>query len=368
MRILILTTGVGGHGGVQYAGNLMLRALCDCISDESQLSLVTLTDDRADVACLPAQCSAFPGRGSRLRTGVRAVRLLRQARWDLVFVGHLNLAPLILVGDPLRKLPMVVFIHSVEAWKPLKGFRRRALMRADKVLFNSRHTMGRVRAANPWVESMNQVVCHLGLLPESSGKKACTHSGVLDSKVISEPFALSVGRMASVERHKGHEELIRLWPKVAQLRAGLKLVIIGDGDDRSRLQELAHRSGANVQFLGSVNDAVRDVYLRQCKCFCLPARGEGFGLVYLEAMQCSKPVVAGCGDAGAEIVLDGVTGRTVDPADAESLLGGILDVTGDQGEEMGCAGYRRFLEHFAYDKFRDRFSRHVLDILEEDSL
>jgi phosphatidylinositol alpha-1,6-mannosyltransferase len=164
-----------------------------------------------------------------------------------------------------------------------------------------------------------------------------------------------IGRMAQSERYKGQEEMIRVWPAVERARPGMRLVLIGDGDDRMRLESLAREIGANVEFLGRVDNEVRDAYLAGCCCFCLPSRGEGFGLVYLEAMRAGKPVLASCRDAGGEVVVDGVTGRAVDPTKPDDLLQGILDVSGPRAEEMGRASYQRFQENFRYERFLERF-------------
>jgi glycosyltransferase involved in cell wall biosynthesis len=86
--------------------------------------------------------------------------------------------------------------------------------------------------------------------------------------------------------------------------------------------------------------------------------------VYLEAMRAGKPVLAGSGDAGPEVVVQGQTGRTVDPTNADELLQGIQDVSGDRAEAMGRAGRQRFDEHFAYDKFLARLSPHLHEIVE----
>jgi glycosyltransferase involved in cell wall biosynthesis len=169
--------------------------------------------------------------------------------------------------------------------------------------------------------------------------------------------------MSSKERYKGHEELIRVWPRVRLERPGLRLVLLGDGDDRPRLEGLAGPRPEGIEFLGAVDDATRDRYLRRCRCFCLPARGEGLGLAYLEAMRLGKPVLAGDKDAGREVVVDGLTGRTVDPLDEAELFCGVLDVSGPSAEEMGAAGRRRFEEQFDYDRFLGRFSRHLEEIL-----
>lgn len=98
------------------------------------------------------------------------------------------------------------------------------------------------------------------------------------------------------------------------------------------------------------------------QCFCLPSRGEGFGLVYLEAMRAEKPVLTSRQDAGAELIVDGVTGRAVDPMNTEQLLQGILEITAPRAEAMGRAGCQRFQEQYCYERFLHRFMQQVTSV------
>lgn len=161
--------------------------------------------------------------------------------------------------------------------------------------------------------------------------------------------------MSSQERYKGHEELIRVWGDVVRTYPDLSLTVIGDGDDRPRLESLARDLAVEVNFLGSVDDQTRDAALFDCSSFCLPSRGEGFGLVYLEAMRFGRPVLAGATDAGREIVIDNVTGRTVKPTDLAQLRDAILDVSVHRAVEFGRAGKERFESEYRYDRFLKRF-------------
>jgi glycosyltransferase involved in cell wall biosynthesis len=293
-----------------------------------------------------------------LQAGLAALRLLRRETWDVLVLGHLNLAAMLLTVGRDRLPPGLAFVHGLEAWQPLGRLRRRGLLRVQRILFNSRHTQKRSLAANPWFASLAGEICPLGLLPAEPG--GASANGV--TEVPTEPFALAIGRMARAEGYKGFEEMIRAWPRVEQRRPGFPLVIIGYGDDQARLKGLAREVGANVRFLGSVNHEVVDACLEACTCFCMPSRGEGLGLVYLQAMRSGKPVLAGSGDAGREVVVDGQTGRTVDPANADELVQGILEVSGDRAWSLGQAGQERFHALFAYERFLERFARHVREV------
>jgi phosphatidyl-myo-inositol dimannoside synthase len=363
MRVLFLTTELADIGGVQYAGRLLLRGLDDVFENRADFTILSLRDSLAKLQGLKLPGRAIGFDGNRCRLLWHSFRLRKSSKWDLLVLGHINLGavPLLISGSCSRSL---AFVYGVEAWRPLRGTRRLGLRKMDRLLYISEHTRKLSHQFNPWLMEQPSGICHLGLLPEEK----LSDADLSDPRVLEHSesaFVLTVGRMSAAERYKGHEELIRVWPRVLEDRPDLRLVFVGDGDDRPRLEELARPQGDKVQFLRVVDDATRNRLLRSCRCFCLPSRGEGFGLVYLEAMRLGKPVLAGRDDAGKEVVLDGVTGRTVDPKDPEMLRRGILDVTGPRAPSMGAEGRRRFLDHFDYPAFLKRL-RSQMDLLMAD--
>jgi glycosyltransferase involved in cell wall biosynthesis len=421
MRILILTTQIEGRGGIQYVGRLMLKALADGLGRDAEIHAVSVHD--CDHNPSPEQpWTVRGGRGSAARAAWLAARTLRSGPWDVLILGHLHLAPLLLTAKRGRHWKAGTgLVYGLEAWRPLSRFRRLGIERLDKIVYISEHSRNAAYDVNPWLQAVPSTVCYLGLEEAESGEQGaesrergarCEVRGAgsaeheaqrmeceaqtsapetrppklgprtpnpvprppnpvprtprpaprnsgQETEVGAGDFALSIGRMASGEAYKGFEEMIRVWPEVARRRPGFPLVIIGDGDDRPRLQQLAERLGANVRFVGGVDDCTRDAHLRACRCFCLPSRGEGFGLVYLEAMREGKAVLAGNQDAGREVVVDGMTGRTVDARDPEQLLAGILDVSGERAEAMGSAGRERYAAQFSYEVFKTRLVEHI---------
>ena len=102
------------------------------------------------------------------------------------------------------------------------------------------------------------------------------------------------------ERYKGHDQLLEAMTTLPDAR----LVVAGDGDDRRRLEEKAAALGLGDRtfFTGFLSEATLAELYRRCAAFVMPSRGEGFGLVYLEAMRAGKPVLAARGSAAEEIV------------------------------------------------------------------
>lgn len=362
MKVLVLATEVAGRGGVQYAGRLFAQALA---SRGATLKVVSVLDRDADRERLDIPNLTLLGAGGdRKKAALLAAKTALRARFDRVLVMHLNLAPLTLVPGFFRRARALGVIHSLEAWTPLSPLRRAGVTRvatAGRWVSVSDHSRRTAIAHNPWLEKLDYGVLHLGLLPtedKAEVGRAEASSGTLPDH----PFLLVIGRMSRSEGYKGHEELVRAWPEVLRARPDLSLAIIGQGDDRDRLIGLARSLGIlalsprdiGVHFLGGVDEHTKQLALSTAAAFALPARGEGFGLVYLEAMRAGRPVLAGVDDSAKEIVLDRETGRTIDPRRPDEVLRGVLDVTDPANARWGDAGRRRFEGQFSFEAFADR--------------
>jgi phosphatidylinositol alpha-1,6-mannosyltransferase len=134
----------------------------------------------------------------------------------------------------------------------------------------------------------------------------------------SEFVILSVGRLDTQQRHKGHDRIIS---QLAQLTSpsGKRLCyfVAGDGDDRGRLEELARENQVSdrVRFLGFVERSCLPDLYRASDLFALPSTGEGFGIVFLEAMACGTPAIGLKVGGAADPLADGELGWCVE-ADA----------------------------------------------------
>ena len=166
-------------------------------------------------------------------------------------------------------------------------------------------------------------------------------------------LVLGVGRLVY---YKGFEYLIRA---MADVRG--HLLLVGDGPLRARLQAEASRSGVaeRVTFLGDLTRSALLAHYHAADVFALPsiARSEAFGIVQLEAMASSKPVVNTRLPSGVPFVsLDGETGITVEPA-AATAFGAALNCLLDNPElraRYGAAATRRVNEYFSLAAMVDR--------------
>jgi glycosyltransferase involved in cell wall biosynthesis len=128
-----------------------------------------------------------------------------------------------------------------------------------------------------------------------------------------EPFAKSAGYYLILSRLVGYKRIDLAVRAFNQLKE--RLVIIGQGPDRARLEALA---GPTISFLGQVGEAEATQYLQECRGLIFPGL-EDFGIVALEAQACGRPVIAFAGGGALETVIDGETGILFPERSPESL-------------------------------------------------
>lgn len=133
-----------------------------------------------------------------------------------------------------------------------------------------------------------------------------------------EKLILAAGRLAHV---KGFDELIRAWALLEKRFPEWRLIIAGEGDERGKLEAMAQDADLHaMRFVGHVRD-MKELYQR-ASIFALSSRGEGFGMVLVEAMAFGTPVVGfGCKAGVREVVQDGVGGYLVPVGDVEAFAG-----------------------------------------------
>ena len=252
---------------------------------------------------------------------------------------------------------MTMVLHGIEAWKPLTRMERLAVSQASSLIAVSEYTANRFRQFNPDFINRTIEVCHLGLPDNGQFFPASEEAGT-KSFSKHQPFALLVGRMSPEERYKGHDLLLEIWPSILAELPEAFLLFVGDGADRPRLEAQAVALGiaSHVRFTGKVPDNVLAGLYRDCAFFIMPSGHEGFGLVFLEAMQAGKACIGGIG-AAAEIIEDGETGLVVNPDRPDQVRQAALLLfrEPETRERMGRAGAKRQAEEFSEERFQRRF-------------
>jgi glycosyltransferase involved in cell wall biosynthesis len=265
---------------------------------------------------------------------------------DFVFYGHVFLSELHSVTPRLKAVPYGVFLHGVEVWQPLNRRRRRALENASVLLTNSAHTVERARMVNPWMPEAR--VAWLGVPAKFSRADAGSRP----------PNSLIVGRMVSAERGKGHDEILTAWPAVRAAVPNARLFIVGEGDDRRRLQNRVTTEGiAGIEFLGYVSDRERDLLYEQTRALLFPSRQEGFGLVLAEAAAHGLPSLAVRHSVFEETFPDGNGVVFVNSTASSDMTPAMVRILSDDqfASATGRAAYDRIQGCFTEQHFIHRF-------------
>jgi glycosyltransferase involved in cell wall biosynthesis len=360
--VLGLFTGLAAPGGIQRAGRHVASVLEEFAARrEWPCRLLSLNDAAGEgVAELGGRQLRFTGFArAKLRFAQRALALARgEAR--LIVAGHPNLAPVAAAARlTASRARTIVLSHGVEVWQALAPLRRSALVRADVVCAPSRDTARRLHDVQG-VPPAKIRVLPWALDPEFAGAAAEPDERTA-SRVI-----LTVARLDTADAYKGVDVLIGAVARLREAVPGILLEIAGDGDDRPRLEELARRIGAgdSVAFLGTLERAALLDCYRRCDIFALPSGGEGFGLVFLEAMAFGKPVVGGLDGGTPDVVSDGETGLLVPHGDVARLADALSRLLHDPRlrQQMGRRGRERVEKYFLFERFRSRWNE-LLDSL-----
>jgi len=349
-RIVVVSTEFFSPGGVQSVS----RQAVDVLKTAATVEAWSLCDRGLPADTTPAAGVRFRfAAGSDWQLGRWALGAALTGDDDAVLLlMHLHLAPLA-IPWLARRRRVVVFLYGVEAWRPLSPLQQFVLARADLVAI-SRYTADRFKEANPGVSTTRLNVCTLGIETDTPATGS-------DRPVPG--FALMVSRLSSEDRYKGHEQVIRAWQAVRARVPGATLAIVGDGDDRQRLEALVRTLGLedSIHFAGRVSDAELPGWYEQSELFLLPSGQEGFGLVFLEAMRASKPCVSGPG-APESIVEDGKTGFIVTADDSPRLVDVTVALFRDRAlrDRLGSNGRIKFLREFTAERFAERLRSLVI--------
>ena len=263
-----------------------------------------------------------------------------------------------------RDVPTVVTWHS-------DIVRQKLLHRAyERILRKFLDRVGRVMVTSPMAV---QSSAYLGAVPSKCRVvplgvdlrrfelPEAARTGVRDiRRRFGEPLVLFVGRLVY---YKGLHYLIRAMRDVAG-----SLLVVGSGDMRAALERQARQEGVDrrVHFVESASDAEVTGYLHACDLLVLPSThsSEMFGIVQVEAMACGKPVVNTRLPTGVPYVsIDGLTGLTVAPGDAQALAAAISRLLDDHAlrDRLGAQARARVEAEFTVERMLER----VLDVYAE---
>jgi phosphatidyl-myo-inositol dimannoside synthase len=317
----------GGLGGIsQYNRDLLDALLADSRIDRvTALPRILGSREEALPAKLVWRREAGRGIAAYLRACLKA---MFGARPDLVLCLHIHLLPVAWLASCVTRAPLWLVIFGIDAWKrprnPLLAWLSR---RARRVISISEVTTVRFQSwAQLPADRLRLLPCIVDLAhfrPGPADPILQARYGLAGKRVL-----FTFGRLVSAERAKGMDEVMAAMPGLLADYPDLVYLIGGGGPDRPRLEAKAKSLGleARVIFAGRIAEEEKVAHYHLADAYVMPSRGEGFGIVILEAMACGVPALASSKDGGREALLEGRLGLLVDPDDLASVSSGIRAV------------------------------------------
>jgi glycosyltransferase involved in cell wall biosynthesis len=346
MRILCLQQSsiFETYGGIEYYLHDLLTITSEILGPSSVISFVPKRSDsfkltQTNYEVVPVE-HKNQGLLKKLENRLSptllqaALRKSKELKPDIIIVGHVSLAPLGMALSKILDIPYWTIAYGLEVWGGTNLVDEFALRSSQKIISIS-HWTKNILVARGFRENKIEIV-HPCLQPGLENKSPKSHFTPAKAPLQ----LLTVSRLDPQERYKGHDHVLSAMGLIKQTRpeALPHYTIQGHGDDRSRLEQLVFLGGLqeHVTFLDKLTSREDlDTLYRQSDIFIMPSRfgcwdgrwrGEGFGIVYVEAGALGIPSIAyDCGGV-TDIIQSGKNGILVKPNDIQQLSQTLLEL------------------------------------------
>ncbi|HXF05762.1 MAG TPA: glycosyltransferase family 4 protein [Blastocatellia bacterium] len=354
-RCLVLTSELNTCGGIQRYTRHLIRCLREIYGTDAVRSVSLLARSPRN------GCATTPTLLDKMAFSFQSLHEAIRWRPQAIVCNHIGLAPVAIALKRMMKVPYVVLTHGDDVWRPVS---RCQWEQAAMLVSVSQYT-ARFLCERRGVEVEKVWIIPAALDPELIASPVTEEDVVARHRLAGKRVLLTVSRLDSQSRYKGHEQVFRALAKIRRHLPPCVYLVVGTGNDRTYLERRAAEFGLGdiVVFTGAVEDNLLPAYYRACDVFIMPSLtdcekmvGEGFGIAYIEAAAFGRPAIAGRGGGATEAVLDGVTGLLVDPQSVDEIAQAILTLltNDDLRQRLGEQARARAQREFTFDRFRQQ--------------
>jgi phosphatidyl-myo-inositol dimannoside synthase len=338
MKILIFTNNYNTIGGVQQYTKNFIKALGELNQD---FKIVLLKKSNLFYKFLFVIESFFK---------------LIFYKPDLILCNHINFTPLALFYKKIFNTPYGFIAYGIDVWH-LKDYS--GLTNSNFIVSLSQYTKNKILENNKNLKTnifvINPAIDIEKFKPQDIKTEVLSKYKLPSNKKI----ILTICRLTKSEKYKGYDKVIQALPKILEKFPNIIYTLIGDGDDVEDVKKIIEELNlkGKVYLLGAIkNDFIPEI-LNVADLFVMPSKGEGFGIVFIEALACSVPVIAGNKDASKEALLNGELGILVDPDNVDEIAEAIIKVLkGEAPKHLYDKNYLRqkVIENFSFEVFKNR--------------
>ncbi|MBW7913293.1 MAG: glycosyltransferase family 4 protein [Taibaiella sp.] len=362
-RVLFLNlTTFSKTGGIERFNKCFLKAL-------SELDDMGIVESRSisayDIVVDERYYSSKKYKGFGTNKPAFVVQSILAARKsDIIFLGHINMA---VVGVLIKKMfplkKVVLITHGIDVWRPLNGARAKILGIVDKIFSVSNFTKSKL------IELHNVLSDRVQVFPNTIDPFFPIPSDVTAIDTLDKRYGIektdfviyTLTRLSSTELFKGYDRVIEAMGELVKEHKNIKYVIAGKYDtaEKQRIDELIKQYSleGHVLLAGYIDEGELVDHYRMADVFIMPSKKEGFGIVFIEALVCGLPVVAGNADGSVDALVNGELGTLVNPDSTEDIKSAILrhlEMSDRDNVQERLDIRRKTLGNFSFEKYRQR--------------
>ena len=362
-RVLFLNlTAFSQTGGIERFNKCFLKALSDLdrehITDSHSFSLY-------DNAVSELYYTATRYKGFRKNKAAFILQSIFSARkFDVIILGHINLA---IVGIAIKKLypskSVLLVTHGIDVWGVLSGAKKSILRVADRILSVSNFTKSKIEEMHG-VDGAKITVFPNTIDPYFPMPESTERVDTLRARYNISPddfVVYTLTRLANTELYKGYDKVIAALGSIVPDYPHVKYVIAGKYDlqEQQRINALIDEHGLNghVILTGFLDEKELVAHYQMADVYIMPSKKEGFGIVFIEALVCGVPVIAGNADGSVDALLNGESGTLVNPDSADEIKYAIIkhlkkNHRADNAERTAIRN--KTLDNFSFDRYKKR--------------
>ncbi len=351
-------------GGIQVYSTFLLQAL-QTLYPEAQYDIFLKYDksSQPNAQFLPqTQYHCFGQFARFLQNILLTLKIIVMGIWQrptLVITTHINYSIPCYWLKQITGIPYWIVAHGNEVWNLKHPLRQKALRHANKIIAVSHYTRDRL------LDEQNLNPAQISILPNTFDSQrfqiAPKPPHLLKKYQLSpqQSIILTVSRLGKTAAFdKGYLQIIQALPQIRCQIPEVHYILVGKGDAQPQIEALVHQLGLEdcVTLAGFVPDNELCNYYNLCDVFALPSSIEGFGIVYLEALACGKPVLAGNQDGAVEPLENGKLGCLVKPQNVNAVAQNLISIL--QGSYLNPVIYQpgqlrqKTIEKFEFSQFQ----------------
>jgi phosphatidylinositol alpha-1,6-mannosyltransferase len=362
--VLFLTLKIfSATGGIEKMNRVAGKALQET---GEGLKIFSSHDEKAiENKYFPSE-NFFAFNGNKKRFAVKSIREGIKSR--VVILSHINLLSvgyLIKLVSPKTKL--VLFAHGIEIWKPLSFLKKKMLLQCDQIWAVSNFTNDKIKELG-YVKNNRSIIVNNCLDPflrkgnnSAKSEKLLSRYGLTKENFI----LLTLTRLNSAEKYKGYDKVLHSLQELIKEYPHLRYLIIGkyDSEEKARMDKMISSMNLNnaVALAGYIPEEELSAHYNLADLYIMPSLGEGFGIVFIEAMFNELPVIGGNKDGSVDALLNGKLGLLVDPDNPGEITLAIKKVINNISEYK--PDQTLLMQNFSYEVYKEKIKAALKNLM-----